>query len=314
MPQVRIITWNTQLMPLAALPVASTEAAEQHRAASMLTRLLHPDTAPQLLCLQEVFDEARQVQLANGLTGYWRDPRHASSDLSPEDSGLFFASRFPIIDGSIRFREFNASGPITDSDHFADKGIAGALLRVTNGPLGKQLWVFNTHLHAESRHTRHRQLEEARAFICRALRSTRALERTAAVLCGDLNISEGHGPGGPNAEYLAMMETLGAPRDLFREAHPNPAAEPGYTWDAALNINRVDRSYRKFDDKGHITWARRERLDYVLAFDAVPTPGHDRPRLPLHPVKLSAATVRPLSDKVNDHLSDHFAVQIDFEL
>jgi endonuclease/exonuclease/phosphatase family metal-dependent hydrolase len=249
-----------------------------------------------VVCLQEVFDEDARDLFARALadTYPYRITRAGGGDVFQEDSGLFFASRHPIL-GHF-FRPFSdASG----TDGLANKGIFGARLDIAR----VNALVFNTHLQSSisAHRVRKRQLDEAHAFIRSAMtRSGSSFGPPLAIACGDFNVVGEHGAGIPTDEYTSMLSCLGAPRDLYRELHPR-ATMPGYTWDGSTNrmIPRRDRD--------------RHRLDYVFAWDRFPERHDDHDAPPeVRPLDLETISVERFetADPMRC-LSDHFAVSVD---
>jgi len=202
---------------------------------------------------------------------------------------VFFASRFPILGRT--FLEFADAAPInpfaSGYDALADKGVFGALLDLAPDFPNKELYCFNTHLQSSRQYdeVRAKQLAQIRKTIARTLRNHRA----ATVLCGDFNVIGERAGLQPTTEYAHALARLGHPRDLFREANPNA---PGFTWDATRNP-MIPK-----DDGDH------ERLDYVLAFDCVPTTDDSKPRVPI-PLLFSRKVGLAM---VATNLSDHFGV------
>ncbi|MCC6528344.1 MAG: sphingomyelin phosphodiesterase, partial [Polyangiaceae bacterium] len=246
-----------------------------------------------VVCLQEVFDEDVRAIFARELRSAYphQVARCSDGDVFNDDSGLFFATSLPIR--RHRFHEFDAKEPFT-GDAFVDKGIFGARLEL--GPIapGVSLCVFNTHLQSTEAHdaTRARQLAEVRQFVGAELGRCQ-LESTCAVLAGDLNVV-----GDSSAEYRSMLRRLDGAHDVFREAHPDAALVPGYTWNGRDNLNMIPASD-----------ADTQRLDYVLAFGAIPVAADDdTPPRELRPLSLDAAAVVPFGPGPADRLSDHFGV------
>src|SRR5690606_5146685 len=184
-----------------------------------------------VVCLSEVFDASRRKQLEEALRpthrclgrlGAWR----------LADSGLFFASRLPIL--THRFHRFSAA---SGADRLAAKGIVHAVLDGSRkDPRVPFVHVFATHLQAfeDGAVARAQQLAEARGLITRCLADASSEEGHAAVLLGDLNIPGEHSLSlAPTPEHRAMCELFDGARDLFRELRP---ARAGCTWDGVQNF------------------------------------------------------------------------------
>lgn len=216
----------------------------------------------------------------------------------PEDSGLFFASKLPI-----QWQGFEESDASEDGtfDAAADKGIFGARLDVGGRLQGiNYLHVFNTHLQSTEAYgqPRDQQLTQARRIIADVLTQVQDLTHVAAILVGDLNVVAETAIGAalhPTSEYRGMISRLGYPRDLYRDLNAN---QPGYTWDYSANgmIPRGDRD--------------QQRLDYALAFSAIPA-GDDNARpLPIGDCACSQASVVRFGTTAAMCLSDHFGVEL----
>ncbi len=302
---IRVLAYNVKI-----LPSPFGDADDVMRAAVIAENILGMQPVVDVVCLQEVFNEDVRSLLVQTLDGAFphQVPKcHDGTWFSfDEDSGLFFASRFPIRErGDVPwhgFREFDATAPFT-SDYFTDKGVFGAALDVgerwgDDATLG----VFQTHL--QSDHTirdphpevRARQLQECERFMQRFLARTVDPERTCGLFVGDFNVVGERTVDGvleETDEHRALMQSEWRPVDLFREAHPEA---PGYTWDAPANT-RIDD-----DDEDD-----RERLDYVFGMGAVPGRAGESPT-PLHPVEATAIEVHAPRTTTFGDLSDHYGV------
>jgi endonuclease/exonuclease/phosphatase family metal-dependent hydrolase len=291
---IKLLTYNVKMLP----GVAGAGSGDLNRAAAITNAVGAMD--PDIICLQEVFDEdARDVFVQNLRPRYPHQvPKSSTTDLSPEDSGLFFASKLPIKWHG--FEEFEDAEPGT-FDAASDKGIFGARIDVSARLQAiKYLHVFNTHLQAtEAYHaTRAKQLTQARHFMVKVLTGVHDTAHAGAVLVGDLNIlaevliAEAlH----PTAEYRSMVSRLGYPRDLYRDLHD---CEPGYTWDPVFNemIPRNDKD--------------RQRIDYALAFDEIPA-GDDNARPPpIGRFECSHVAIVRFGATPATCLSDHFGVEL----
>jgi len=281
---IRVLTYNVKMLP---------GPGGSKRGRDIAAAILAANPRFDIVCLQEVFDEDIREILVKRLKPKFRHmiAKSSDNDFLQEDSGLFFASRYPI--DACRFEEFHDAQPWT-FDYMADKGVQGVRLRLPASFKGLKLLVFNTHLQStEAYHeVRARQLMQISRFLQKAVLVTQA--KAAVILVGDMNVI-GENPGGeiPTEEYRRMISLLGYPRDLFREMQPD---EPGYTWDGPAN-KMIPR-----DDEEQL------RLDYVFAFDRQPLPDDNRPVKKLKPVKCEACRVLPFNANGKSHLSDHFGV------
>lgn len=297
---IRFLTQNVMMLP---------GPGGEQRGRDLVAAILKASPRYDVLCLQEVFDEDIRRILSRGL--YAQFPHRVikcdDGDLFQEDSGLFFASRYPIHDseeqwGAKRrgwgFEEFEESSGLTTGDYWADKGIFGARLNLGTAAAGAQLLVFNTHLQSDPstvgqyREVRAAQLRQIRMFVARACARLPNKAATAALLFGDMNVA------GETDEHTAMLTRLGGPRDLFREL----SKAPGYTWDGTSNqlIPADDRD--------------RLRLDYALAFDHIPDVGNPAFAGSLRACRCLATAVEQLGTTAKTRLSDHFGVSVTVDL
>jgi len=302
---VKLFTYNTAMLP------DPWGFRKSERAQGLLKVLAQCEY--DILCLQEVFDETIRQTLKDGLVGKFPYivEKADDNDFLNEDSGLFFASRFPVR--GVTFREFSAKS-YSSSDVFADKGIFGACLAITDGQV---LFVFNTHLQSGITHSQARDLQitEISDFVRQVLTGPHGqahlAQKRGVLLAGDFNVI-----GDIGEEYAEMLKRLGNPRDLYRELNPVPA---GYTW------NSEENSLIKENDT---TDKDMERLDYIFAYNHVPVtnekagnnPGDNvvPPEEHLPPLQcLSCRIIKPksmnspgLPDQYD--LSDHYALEAEF--
>jgi endonuclease/exonuclease/phosphatase family metal-dependent hydrolase len=273
MGNIRVITHNVKMLPG---PFGRGDR-DLDRARKLVEAL---GTTYDVVCLQEVFDEeAREVfDRAFLQAGYQTVPKVDDGDIGQEDSGLFFATKLMI---AVRAYEEYEDSAGTDS--LADKGIFGAQLVHEEG----WLFVFNTHLQAtlSEYDVRLKQLKQLRKFAKRMMVSAAHAKRSAMLL-GDFNVV------GETHEHAVMLSALGYPRDTYRALH----ADEGYTWDRTENTNMIPE-----DDHD------KQRLDYVLTWDSIPTGSDDVVGAPLRPLQASNAEVVRFGE-IHSRLSDHFGV------
>lgn len=283
---LRILTLNVKMLPG---PFGEGDD-DIVRAERLAATILASRPKFDVVCLQEVFDEDVRDVFIRRFAPYALVPKVDDGDIFHEDSGLFFASRFAIR--GHRFVEFDDKA---GDDAFADKGIFAARLD-TQSVLGAQLCVFHTHLqgaydgpthHAD---VRKKQLTQIRRFLELSVGRTQP-GRTAVLLAGDLNVV------GDTPEHADMLACLGSPRDVYREAND----DPGYTFDGVENHDMLG------DDERNV----RQRLDYVMAFDAVRVRGIAQP-VKLRCLEVVAAKLfKPLVGGVCQ--SDHFGVDVTYQ-
>jgi endonuclease/exonuclease/phosphatase family metal-dependent hydrolase len=283
-PSIRILTYNTAMVP---------GPGGEARARRIANAILGAQPAFDVLCLQEVFDEDIREILAKKLRPTFPHvvAKSDAGDLLNEDSGLFFATRFPIL--GHKFQEFAEAEPAT-TDALSDKGVFGARLDVSARVPKKELLVFSTHLQSSAAYWEVR--EKQLAQIRRVIQKSHDLRKAATILVGDFNVVGERKDGAklrPTTEYGRMLARLNYPRDLFREMNP---ADPGFTWDPTKNREMIPK-----DDDDH------ERLDYLLAFDHVPVADDASPRVPIPRLYCSEACLA-MGPEVGKKLSDHFAM------
>jgi endonuclease/exonuclease/phosphatase family metal-dependent hydrolase len=261
-----------------------------------------------VICLQEVFDEEAREVFDNGLKRRFphRVAKVHDGDIFNEDSGLFFASRYPIkaAGKATRYEEFQDTGGPFTADFWADKGLFGARLDLTALSPGLTLCVFSTHLQSdyhegEYEEVRRSQIQQIRHAISRALLRVHRPDNTVVLLMGDFNVVGEFMERDllhPTQEYRRMLTLLGYARDLFREKCPN---DPGYTWDARENTNMIPPGD-----------GDRQRLDYVLTFNAIPPLDPIPTPVGLRVLYCTQAMVQTFGRTRDTHLSDHFAVDV----
>jgi len=260
-----------------------------------------------IICLQEVFDETVRHRLCEGLKDIYPGIVDKASDneIFNEDSGLFFASKFPVLRHT--YREFYASQPWT-FDAVVDKGLFVACLKLGSGKEERILHVYNTHLQSTLTYsrTREKQLTQLRFFIERALKTEKKnnpAKKISALLVGDFNVV-----GDKSGEYKRMMSLLGSPIDLFRKFNPD---SDGFTWNSKDNLFLKNR-----DENDHDI----ERLDYIFTFNSIPLADDNRMVEKIDPVNcLSCNLFKPkvsgLPDLPNDcDISDHYGVEAVLEV
>lgn len=248
--KLKFLTYNIAMLP------SLLGDFKDERASEFINLISKTSPAYDFICLQEVFDEDIRGFLKKKLQPMYPHIIEKSSDhdLLNEDSGLFFASKYPIL--SHTFREYNAKQFLT-GDWISDKGILIARIELGQNENKQILHIYVTHLQSTEAFykVREKQLTQLRQTIIKALETERKKEITwpvCAVLVGDFNVIGG------SEEYKRMMSLLGYPRDLFSEKHPE---DFGYTWNSHENLYI---RYNTEDDHD------MQRLDYILTFNSIP--------------------------------------------
>jgi endonuclease/exonuclease/phosphatase family metal-dependent hydrolase len=209
-----------------------TGIASENRTRSIVGAIMAADDLD-AICLQEVFDEDARAVLVSGLSGRYPFQIPQSGGVGwRDDSGLFFASRHPLVGQT--FVPFDFPAPTTGFDFLVTKGVLGVSLRPSPE---EGLLVLNTHLDAELPTTRRRQLGQIRQLLDSAVGALDPGRRTAVLLGGDLNVDGG------SDEHGAMINLLGRPRDLAAElgapALTEPADAPTHRLDYWLSWNEL---------------------------------------------------------------------------
>lgn len=318
-PALSVLTYNVKLLPAhvkigvrpRGVPRGFYETdgqalKDEDRVTRLIERLCTGEW--DIVCLQEVFQEGARKRLAEAFeaAGYELVARSSDNDLFHEDSGLFLASKLPIV--WHRFEEFAASA---GSDGWSDKGVLCARIDASSrfGNRPHELYFFGAHLQSSNVHWPVRQLQllQIRRFIKACIGSPKP-NAAAAILAGDFNVAGeaqvlGSTDLAPTAAYRSMLELLDYPRDAYRRAH---AAKPGVTRDASVNYTMTR------DVETQV-----ERIDYVFSFDAIPESGSEAVGDRLFSLECKHASVLPFESEDDDgrmrHLSDHFGVEASFE-
>lgn len=318
MPTLSVLTYNVKLLPAhvkigvrpRGIPRGFYETGlrglkDEDRVTRLIKRLCTGEW--DIVCLQEVYQEGARKRLADAFAaeGYNLVAHASDRDLFHEDSGLFLASKLPIV--WHRFEEFAASA---GSDTWSDKGVLCARIDASSrfGKVPHELYFFGTHLQSSNVHWPVRQLQllQLQRFVRTCIGSPKP-NAAAAILAGDFNVAAeaqvlGSTNLAPTAAYRSMLELLDYPRDAYRQAH---AAKPGVTRDASVNYTMTR------DVESQV-----ERIDYVFSFDAVPESHSEAVGNRLLSLHCKEASVLPFESDDDDggtrHLSDHFGVAATF--
>jgi endonuclease/exonuclease/phosphatase family metal-dependent hydrolase len=259
----------------------------------------------QVLCFQEIFRESIRRKIYKHLADHYPYITAKKGDdvFGGQDSGLFFASKFPIINTQLRqdFVKFSSHKASLWDRHTA-KGVLASCIQVTPK---KMLWIFNTHLQSgnHNRHIRQGQMKTVVRFIQSNLATLFLMGGKimdhSIIFLGDLNI-EGD-TDHSNSEYLEMLKLLHNPHDLFRRMNKHA---PGYTWNSKENLY-LKKQYKR--DRS------MQRLDYIFSLTSL-NMGHPQGIIKLNPITCKSCRLVKLKSKNIDgiqdgfDLSDHYGV------
>lgn len=283
-PELRVLFFNTHLLPAIAQGIAGHRGQDDYRTAAIAAQLHRYD----LVGLCEVFESHRRREIVRIVGENSYQAFHA---IEPPKvwgrhligSGLLLLSRYPL-EGEPHFITYrSASRVITNgvrADGLAAKCAIHARLRLGEEP-GMLADCFLTHLESVSSKARAAQIEELAAFIAAHSSPERPL-----ILMGDLNVEAdfAFAPAPGETEYRHLTKTL-------RYADANlvdlwPAEQPGRggTSDALAHEDC-------------------RRIDYIFL-----SPPHPRNRVGWQPLSVR---VEPFLDaKVKQgSLSDHAGVE-----
>ena len=281
--RLRVITYNVQLLPLRRLNKRPNAA---YRAAEQVKRLAVYD----IVGLNEVFAADRRTQIIDSLKKAWGPEfqcvtsREEDRSVLGLDSGLVLATRLPIVESHTlvfgndsRMLEGGVFG-----DGFCSKGALHARLeRSCAGGEDILIDCFVTHLESVDPARREEQYNKLAQFMREHSGSDNPV-----ILLGDLNtVGDRNEMNDPKSQYRRMWSALVA-------ARPN--------W---IDLGRlIDASQQGTSDPEAPTGG--QRIDYILISNG---PHAEQ----LRPVR---AKTHPFPDPHVKFLSDHCAVEADFEL
>lgn len=159
MPDLKFIVYNIKGLPVGGNSLSNVKTIARR----IVTE------GYQVVCLNEVLYEPARNAVADIFReeGYHLIRQSGVDYGAVQDSGLFLASKFPIIYKN--FEEYTDWKVSVYFDQFANKGILGALLDLSslNNNQDLYLYAFTTHMHSEPDHPdiRAKQLGQAKRFI-----------------------------------------------------------------------------------------------------------------------------------------------------
>ncbi len=232
---ISILTWNVKMLPG---PIGGG-SQDLLRAKSLSEAIV--DLDPDVVCLQEVFDEDIRDALVHYLSmtyGHIVQKGDMPWDVR-QDSGLFLASKLPV-----NSQRFVAYEPGVGADALASKGI----LCVTIEYGDSALYFLNTHLQAD--YNSIGEHGDIRLSQLKKLLSVSHFHVYPTVVTGDFNIvAEEPGTDIETPEYMRMMRILGL-RDVYR----SECKDPGYTLSPDNKMCNEKES---------------SRVDYILSSEGV---------------------------------------------
>eukprot|EP00754_Rhynchopus_humris_P015578 Rhum_TRINITY_DN14462_c13_g1::Rhum_TRINITY_DN14462_c13_g1_i1::g.90858::m.90858 len=257
---------NVYFLPtIARLVTSGREALQKDRLrAEALSRHI-VSSGYDFVCLQEMFRQGprRLVRDRLALDGYHVVERFNENGTFSTNSGLFFASRYPLVHHD--FHEF-PHATFGTSDFLARKGVG---MSVVDVGCGKKAAIFFTHTQAETSGAAARQLQLQRCVVwmCAKLKSLAAagvvdLQSTAVLLAGDLNVDGNAGAAGaaPAAGTMSAASTEAA--DSGDESTCTAAA-------AASPVARCGSSGSEFEAMLATMRRPHDLLRYSVGDDAI---------------------------------------------
>lgn len=270
---LRINTFNAGLTPPIISYIYNELREPEIRAKELVMALerLNEAQHPNIFCLQEVF----APETTHILCDYFRNRNyHLLYNIAPSEgsflrhgsfipkwvgtnSGLFFASKFPIV--CMRFIEFYNSFYHRKEDSVANKGFLMVVIRKTDKDKQKKdhyYLICNTHLQCragqsfekvrtEQLTVIHQVIQEYQAYIKQTLK----LDLEDTIISGDFNISNFHeGKYGKKlGERVSKVNEF-----FFKEYQENPLdkEKPTATWTIPHPISRhtASRGIERFPD------------------------------------------------------------------
>ncbi len=198
MPDLKIIVYNIK-----GLSVGGTSLRNVKIIANRIV-----NEGYQVVCLNEVLYEPARNAVADIFeeAGYHLIRQSGVDYGAVQDSGLFLASKLPIIYKN--FEDYTDWKVSIYFDQFANKGILGALLDLSslNNNQDLYLYAFTTHMHSDPDHPdiRAKQLGQAKRFISSMIRLHQSYpSQTDSTIAGLSKIALA-ATGTPDRCYLGM--------------------------------------------------------------------------------------------------------------
>lgn len=282
-PNLRVLTYNVQHLPL---DILNKRGSGAHRVQRQVEKFANYD----IIALNEVFRHARRRELIDSMKQVWGDDFHAVMPDQEDvtvfglDSGLLLLTRFPILEShTLTFGNdslIRERGPIADG--YAKKGELHARIGYRS-PAGVACDIdcFATHLESVDASKREVQYSLLSGFI-----KKHAGPRNPILLLGDFNTLGGaREVDDQGSAYSRLRKCLGAIRPGWSDLGEAADSDSHGTSNSDLSSGGV-------------------RIDYIFLANS---------NLGISLVPRNAAVQR-FPDPLVSFLSDHCAVEAEFEL
>jgi len=281
---LRVISYNVQFLPGPAA-VANKRKNPKYRARAIGQKMAEFD----IVCLNEVFDDAPRNLLLDQLKEAWGDDYQVIAGPNPKDNrsngGLAIASRLPFVEThSVIYTK--ASDPKKygfRADGFAAKGVLHARVRRSkDADDDDYLDIFVTHMEARVDEIRLEQYPELAAFVAQ-----HSDAHHPVLILGDFNTrGDPSYQKDPDAPYHLLYAALD--KNL-------PTARLIDSWPSMYPEKLGGTNEQESSDIGH-------RIDYVFMAN---------PEAAISELKLIDIRVNGYLDPEVFALSDHSAVEAD---
>lgn len=281
--RLRVVTYNVQLLPLEILNKRSSAA---YRVQRQVEKLANYD----IVGLNEVFRSARRAELLMAMQRAWGEefqvvaPNRSDCTVFGLDSGLLLLTRLPVLEShTLTFDNdslIRERGPIADG--YARKGAIHARVHYT-APSGKvsNIDCFVTHLESVDASRREAQFTLLADFI-----KQHQAPQNPILLLGDFNtIGNRDEIANKNSSYWRLRRALSMAHAGWQDVGESHESE---LWGTANADSATG------DD----------RIDYIFLANST----QDSSLIPLR------AAVQSFPDPLVGYLSDHCAVEAEFEL
>lgn len=283
--KLRVVTYNVQFLPGVAGGANKRPNAE-YRAKRIADEMSKFD----IVGLQETFNKPHRDIIVEGVKSAWEGTLNSVVAPQPEgffaNGGTLILTRMPIIDtGSVVYKHFSSPKDFgLRADGFAAKGCIHARVARSETAKDKIIDVFVTHLEARADELRPLQYQELAEFI-----KAKSDPGHPAMLMGDLNTNGNpEFRDKPDSQYALLMKSLNGAR---------PNAPFVDVWPALMGNALGGTNEQESADIG-------KRIDYILI---------SNPESAAHPLKPIAIRVNLHQDPQVVALSDHNAVEAEFE-